>query len=165
MGRGDASVLVMHEDGSMESGQFQHTTAKVRQNWVVAGDTTIMCEGNQVTARQGDETVWEHTLDGIIMGAAVANGSLVLSTTDGAIHCFRSQESGVRSHAPQTVGPGTKTWKKPEPGAAADDEADAAPPPIEVRDNPPEPPPPPPPAGGCCSKQPGMASGWRRGKL
>jgi len=51
------------------------------------------------------------------------------------------------------------------PDEGSDDQADASPLPIEVRDNPPEPPPPPPPAGGCCSKQPGMASGWRRGKL
>jgi hypothetical protein len=129
LGRGDASLLVLREDGTFEHGGFAATQAKIQQNWVVAGDTYIMCKGSGITARKGGpddgQVVWKHTMDGTIMGVAVANGMLVVSTTDGAIRCFRSQGSGVSGQESGNgkavvVGPGTKTWKKTGPEAAAD---------------------------------------------
>lgn len=120
-GRGNASVQVIREDGKIEHGLTAATQATIRQNWVVVGDTVIMCAENQITARKGGphdgEIVWEHTMDGTIMGVAVANGILVISTTDGIIHCFKSGSSLARAVA---VGPGTKEWAKPAPGPAAD---------------------------------------------
>ncbi len=119
-GRGNASVQVIREDGTIETGAGAKTQATIKQNWVVAGDTVIMCKKNQITARKGSpsdgQVVWEHTMDGTIMGVAVANGMLVVSTTDGIIHCFKSGRGGKAV----AVGPGTKTWAKPAPGPAAD---------------------------------------------
>jgi outer membrane protein assembly factor BamB len=120
-GRGDASVQVIREDGTIETGYFASTQATIKQNWVVAGDTLIMCDKNRITARKGGVSdgpvVWEHEIDGVIMGLAVANGMLAVSTTDGVIHCFKS---GSTSSKLATVGPGTKKWARPAPGPAAD---------------------------------------------
>jgi outer membrane protein assembly factor BamB len=118
-GRGDASVQVIREDGTIETGHFKETQATIRQNWAVAGDMVIMCEKNRITAKTAGEQgkrVWEHTIDGVIMGVAVANGMLVVSTTDGVIHCFKSGQGGKAA----TVGPGTRKWARPAPGPAAD---------------------------------------------
>jgi outer membrane protein assembly factor BamB len=119
-GRGDASVQVIREDGTIETGHGVKTQATIQQNWAVAGDTVIMCGKNRIMARRGspadNRVVWEHTITGTIMGLAVANGMLVVSTTDGVIHCFKSGKGGNAL----AVGPGTKKWAKPAPGPAAD---------------------------------------------
>ena len=122
-GRGDASVLAIQEDGTIESGLYELTSAKIKHSWVVAGDTVIMCKENRITARRGSPhdgtVVWEHTLgESKIRGAAVANGMLVVSTTDGVIHCFKGSRATPPAE-PAIVGPGTRTWPRPAPGPAA----------------------------------------------
>ena len=78
----------------------------------LAGDTLIRCDGGKVVAvdksGKGGQ-VWEHDIEPVACGIAVANGTLVIASTDGAIHCFKSRASGK----PALVGPGTRSHAKP----------------------------------------------------
>ena len=71
----------------------------------LAGDVLIKCVGDKVVAidKSGEgQTVWQHRVESTASGIAVANGMLVIASTDGAIHCFKSGEK----RKPAFVGPG-----------------------------------------------------------
>jgi len=128
MPRGNSAVLVMKEDGTyFHGGNLPSKSpevikyADVRQHWVRAGNTMIMCEERvvgAVAAGAHDETLWQHGFESTPAGLAVGNELLVVSTTDGAIHCFRHATRDTR-HAPQAVGPGARTLTTAAPGPAA----------------------------------------------
>jgi len=85
---------------------------------VLAGDTLIKCDGAKVVAvdQSGKgKQVWEHDIEPAASGIAVANGMVVVTSTDGAIHCFNSGASGKTA----LVGPGTRLHAKPASHPAA----------------------------------------------
>jgi len=77
----------------------------------LAGDTMIRCIGSKVIAVDNSgrgKQVWAYDIKGTTSGIAVANGMLVITSTDGAVYCFMPGRSGK----PALVGPGTKTHTK-----------------------------------------------------
>jgi outer membrane protein assembly factor BamB len=82
----------------------------------LAGDTLIKCVGDKVVAMDNSGKgveIWRHAIEGGASGVAVAGGRLVISSTDGAIYCFKHGAAGK----PAVVGPGSKTTApiKPAP--------------------------------------------------
>ncbi len=125
--RGNSAELVMNEDGTFFYGGYVDRRRKggvhhpdIRENWAFAGDTLIRCDKNQVIASSGPEAeakpIWRREFKEIPAGLAVGNGMLLVSTIDGAIHCFKPG----RSTKPATVGPGARPMAKTASGPAAD---------------------------------------------
>jgi len=125
--RGNHAELVMNADGSFFYGGYVDRRNKkgvfhpeVRENQALAGDMLIRCEDKQVitSARPiaNAKPVWQHTFTTTPAGLAVGNGMLVVSTTDGVIHCFKPGTDGKTV----AVGPGTRKRTKAAPGPAAD---------------------------------------------
>ncbi len=70
---------------------------------ILAGDILFVGERDRVIAidsQQGKE-IWSADVDGIAHGLVVANGSLLVSTDNGVIHCFQSGIKTVSQTTPK----------------------------------------------------------------
>jgi len=63
---------------------------------IAGGRGTLVC----YSAEDGSKT-WETELMGDVHGLLIADQSLLVSTTEGEIHCYRRVEKGVRSNLPE----------------------------------------------------------------